>query len=190
MVDGTKVKRWRLSRGMNQRQLAEKSGVTLDAISQIEQGKRQPQPRTLTLLAQGLEVDPPMLLRDGATMSALIDDGAMLWRLQRPEGGWTSASAADIDEGALNLVRKHGIEHVYMWIARDAWNVVAPALRYNMMLRAPGVQTDVGPEGTQTDHCFALYKADPQARRPGYMQSLLEAQGLVPKPDGADDSAR
>jgi transcriptional regulator with XRE-family HTH domain len=176
LVDGAKVKRWRIARGLNQRELATKSGVTPDAISQIEQGKRQPQPRTLTLLAEGLEVDPPMLLQDGASMSALIDDGAMLWRLQRPDGGWTIENAAAIDNGALILVRTHGIEHVYMWIARDAWDVVAPHLRYNMVLRAPGVKTDIGPRGTETDHCFALYKADPKARRPAYMQSLMQAR--------------
>ena len=69
--------------------------------------------------------------------------------------------------------------HVYLWIARDAWNVVAPHLRHNMMLRAPGVQFDVGPRGTQTEYTFILYKADPEARRPAFMESLLRAQGLV-----------
>jgi transcriptional regulator with XRE-family HTH domain len=179
MVDGSKVRRWRLTRALSQRALAEKSGVTFDAISQIEQGSRQPQPRTLAKLAVALDVEPPMLLLDGATMSTLIDDGAMLWRMPRPELGWSKEQASDIDDAVFKLAREHGIRHLYLWIARDAWNVVAPHLRHNMLLGAPGVQFDVGPRGTQTEYSFVLYKADPDARRPAYMESLLRAQGLV-----------
>src|SRR5215211_5392479 len=181
VVDGAKVKNLRLARGLNQRQLAERSGVTLSAISGIEQGKRNPQPRTQTLLADALEVEPTKLLQDDANMQSLIEDGATLWHLNRPESGWSKEHAKVIDEGVLTLARKFGMEKIYLWLARDAWEVVGRYLQFNMMLRAPGVSFDVGPVGTETPYCFIEYKADPESKRPKYIQAMLEGQGLVPR---------
>ena len=64
-MDGAKLRYWRLARTMTVRQLAEKASVNHGAISQMEQGKRQPHPETLRRLAEALEVRPEELLRDG-----------------------------------------------------------------------------------------------------------------------------
>jgi transcriptional regulator with XRE-family HTH domain len=43
-------------------ELAEKSGVAVDTISEIERGVRVPQARTLNKLARALGVDPAILI--------------------------------------------------------------------------------------------------------------------------------
>lgn len=63
MVDGRKVREWRLVRLMNQRDLAERAELTQDAISEIEQGKRQPRVKTLAKIARALDVEPRELLK-------------------------------------------------------------------------------------------------------------------------------
>ncbi len=63
MVDGEKVRRWRLAQAINQGELAEKAGTTRAAISQIETGKRQPYPSTIRRLADALGVEPRALLK-------------------------------------------------------------------------------------------------------------------------------
>lgn len=66
-MDGAKLKRWRLTRRMSVRDLAEKSGVNHSAISQMERGLRQPHPRTIGKLEDALELQPGELLADGET---------------------------------------------------------------------------------------------------------------------------
>ncbi len=46
------------------RQLSERSGVNHSAISQIENGKRQPYPSTIRKLAAALDVEPQELLKE------------------------------------------------------------------------------------------------------------------------------
>jgi transcriptional regulator with XRE-family HTH domain len=48
---------WRLFRNMTQRELAERSGVALTSINEIETGKRQPRPSTLRRLASALQTE-------------------------------------------------------------------------------------------------------------------------------------
>ncbi len=47
---------------MSQEDLAEKSGVARDTISKLETGQRQAYPSTIRKLADGLDVEPRMLL--------------------------------------------------------------------------------------------------------------------------------
>jgi len=63
MIDGTRLKRLRLERTMTQRELAAKAGITHDAISMIEHGKRQGRPSTVRKLAEALGVEPREILR-------------------------------------------------------------------------------------------------------------------------------
>jgi len=63
LVDGARpVKVWREYRNLTQKQLAEKTGVTIAHISQIESGKRECSVKLLKSLAAALEVDVEMLL--------------------------------------------------------------------------------------------------------------------------------
>jgi len=57
-----RVKRTRERQGLNQAQLAEKSGLTPAAISQIEAGDRIPAFRTIIELAKALETTPDDLM--------------------------------------------------------------------------------------------------------------------------------
>lgn len=63
LLDGDNpVKVWREYRGLTQSQLAEKTGVTVAHISQIESGKRECSVKLLKALAAALDVDVEMLL--------------------------------------------------------------------------------------------------------------------------------
>lgn len=73
MVDGERVKHWRLARLWNQSDLAEHSGVSQDAISEIEKGKRQPRATTLAKLANALGIEPRELLRERENVQSSRD---------------------------------------------------------------------------------------------------------------------
>jgi len=65
LVDiGKKIKSARKERGLNQRELALKSGVSLQAIRNIEQGKSMSSMRVFLALATALEKKPIILLVD------------------------------------------------------------------------------------------------------------------------------
>jgi len=65
LVDiGKKIKSARKERGLNQRELALKSGVSLQAIRNIEQGKSMSSMRVFLALATALEKKPVILLVD------------------------------------------------------------------------------------------------------------------------------
>src|SRR5690349_12995092 len=57
-----RVKRTRERQGLNQAQLAEKSGLTAAAISQIEAGERIPAFKTIVELARALKTTPDDLM--------------------------------------------------------------------------------------------------------------------------------
>jgi transcriptional regulator with XRE-family HTH domain len=65
-LDGGKIKRVRLRRGLTQRDLSERSGVAQSTISALEKRGRNERfyPSTVTRLADALEVDPDDLLAD------------------------------------------------------------------------------------------------------------------------------
>lgn len=61
------MKRLRILRAEKEltlRELAERSGISKDAISEIERGRRQPRVSTIMALAEGLGVDPQELLQE------------------------------------------------------------------------------------------------------------------------------
>jgi DNA-binding XRE family transcriptional regulator len=63
LLDGDNpVKVWREYRRLTQSQLAERTGVTIAHISQIESGKRECSVKLLKALAAALDVDVEMLL--------------------------------------------------------------------------------------------------------------------------------
>jgi DNA-binding SARP family transcriptional activator/transcriptional regulator with XRE-family HTH domain len=53
------VRRWRVARGLTQQQLAERSGVSIGSLRDLEQGRRErPRSRSLDRLADALGLDP------------------------------------------------------------------------------------------------------------------------------------
>jgi transcriptional regulator with XRE-family HTH domain len=55
-VDAMKLRDLRLDAGYSQAELAERAGLTREAISMMETGKRSPYPRTMRKLADALGV--------------------------------------------------------------------------------------------------------------------------------------
>jgi transcriptional regulator with XRE-family HTH domain len=77
----TRLKYWREHQGLSLRQLADKSKVPYSAISLLENGKREPQGRTVHKLAAALEVDvtalyeqaPAQPVSDNKTITPIIE---------------------------------------------------------------------------------------------------------------------
>ena len=61
-----RIRVMRAERGMTLRDVEEASGVSKDAISEIERGRRQPRVSTIMQLAKGLGVDATELLKEVA----------------------------------------------------------------------------------------------------------------------------
>lgn len=61
-VDQHKIRQLRREHALSQRALAELSGVSLDAINQLEGGKRRANPVTVRRLAKALSVAPKELI--------------------------------------------------------------------------------------------------------------------------------
>ena len=55
-------KRRRHEMGLSQQDLANRAGLSLQTINQIERGRHRPRPRTLVTLAQALDWTPGELL--------------------------------------------------------------------------------------------------------------------------------
>jgi DNA-binding XRE family transcriptional regulator len=55
-VDGVKLRELRLDAGLSQQELADRAGLTREAVSMMETGKRNPYPRTMRKLAGALGV--------------------------------------------------------------------------------------------------------------------------------------
>jgi transcriptional regulator with XRE-family HTH domain len=55
-IDGVKLRELRLDAGLSQQELAERAGITREAVSMMETGKRSPYPRTMRQLAAALGV--------------------------------------------------------------------------------------------------------------------------------------
>jgi transcriptional regulator with XRE-family HTH domain len=57
-VDGKRLQELRDARMISQRELARASGTNQSLISELEQGKRRAQPKTVRKLAEALGVEP------------------------------------------------------------------------------------------------------------------------------------
>jgi transcriptional regulator with XRE-family HTH domain len=77
-----KLRILRAQKGLTLRQLEERSGVSKDAISEIERGLRTPRISTVLSLAGGLGVDPQELLRD------LASPAGPFTAVFEQDGGW------------------------------------------------------------------------------------------------------
>jgi transcriptional regulator with XRE-family HTH domain len=53
-----RIREIRVERGLTQAQLCERAGISVDAVTRIENGRRQPELRTIELLAVALGVAP------------------------------------------------------------------------------------------------------------------------------------
>ena len=62
MTTGERIRAARKRAGLTQKQLAERIGVKSPNLSQLENGKREPQNDTLRRIAEALEVDPYSLV--------------------------------------------------------------------------------------------------------------------------------
>jgi transcriptional regulator with XRE-family HTH domain len=59
-----KLKQLRRERALSQRALSHLSRVSMDAVNQLETGKRQAQPITVRRLAEALSVEPKELMKE------------------------------------------------------------------------------------------------------------------------------
>src|SRR5215212_12002704 len=64
MRDVPQLKPIREDQGWSQRDLAARSGVAQNTISQLERGERKAMPSTVHKLADALGVDPPVLMAE------------------------------------------------------------------------------------------------------------------------------
>src|SRR5215212_11724901 len=64
MRDVPQLKPIREDQGWSQRDLAARSGVAQNTISQLERGERKAMPSTVRKLADALGVDPPVLMAE------------------------------------------------------------------------------------------------------------------------------
>ena len=61
---GDKVRKLRDAQALTQEELAEKAGITVAALSRIENNSAEPRPSTRRKLAEALKVDPAEFVAD------------------------------------------------------------------------------------------------------------------------------
>jgi excisionase family DNA binding protein len=83
---GSRLRALREAAGMNQIQLAAASGLTHEAVSNIETGKRAPHAATVTRLAHALDVDPIQLVSQKPIGLTLLTAAEAAVRLDVPPG--------------------------------------------------------------------------------------------------------
>jgi len=62
---GTRIREARTKQGLSQVELAKLAGINQGFLSQIERGKQQPSPQTLSAVAVALDLPPAVLVGDG-----------------------------------------------------------------------------------------------------------------------------
>lgn len=94
-----KLRVLRAQAGLTLRELEERSGISKDAISEIERGLRNPRTSTLVKLADGLGVDPQELL-GGIVQPIEAGRGAGPFTavFEKGEQGWWVATCPEIPE--------------------------------------------------------------------------------------------
>ena len=71
---GARIRRHRHAKGWSLATLAEKAGLTTEALGRLERGEQTPRLDTLFRIAKGLAVDPRALLTDDAAAAPLEQD--------------------------------------------------------------------------------------------------------------------
>lgn len=102
----------RAEKGLTLRELAQRSGVSKDAISEIERGLRMPRVSTVISLAKGLGVDPQELLGELASGNQThVETSGPFTAVYQREGEWwigfvEELPGANAQERTLEEVRE------------------------------------------------------------------------------------
>ena len=74
---GDRIKETRKKRGLTQEQLAERLGVSVEFVGQIERGLKMPSMQVFVKLVEVLNVSADYLLRDSISTGQLFGDNAL-----------------------------------------------------------------------------------------------------------------
>ena len=102
MTLGEKIVYYRDKKGLTQKALAERMGITPTRLNYWEKDKREPDVKMLNLLCRTLEVDPKVLLSDEEIEKAPApseDSAGENGKLGRDDGVKVLMSLGFIDEG-------------------------------------------------------------------------------------------
>lgn len=178
---GTLLRRCRGARGLTQAGLAEKAGLSEQAISALERGaRRAPRITTVELLAEALKLDGPEreALRAAAQRAASpaqprVERAAGRGRTRSRAGGprWRRSGAA---LGAILLTGLIIAASPTWWRAREVATAPVAQLVGARVLNWPSANRDVGPLQTQR-----VYHRSLPASFVGTAESRLPA-GVVP----------
>lgn len=78
---GNIIRKLRLSRGMEQNELAERIGITQSHLSKIETGKANPSLKKLRKIAEALGVDEKIFFSENVSAVSLNGDSAVMGHL-------------------------------------------------------------------------------------------------------------
>src|SRR5215217_5804554 len=97
MRDVPQLKLVREGQGWSQRDLAARSGVAPNTISQLERGERQAMPSTVRKLADALDVEPTMLLAESYLDMVIAKGAQAISRLPQEAREEFNQAAREID---------------------------------------------------------------------------------------------
>ena len=93
-----RVKEWRERRGMTEKQLATKAGISRGYLARLETARQDPKLSTLEKLAKTLKVDSAKLLKEKSPA-----------RLAAP-GPWPTPSDLEVSDGTTGLRLTYGVD--------------------------------------------------------------------------------
>lgn len=142
-VLGSYIRKKRVALGLNQEELAERTGVGQETISHIETGRTgDPRLTTLRKIARGLEIDPNILVRISEgwnpTRPATLEEAAEAYRRSHT----IRTTAAEIEE-LLAQVSPETAENL-LAVLRDS---VKQAARIEELRAASRRRSSARPEG-------------------------------------------
>lgn len=109
MSVGTNLKTFRNNLGITQKQLADKSGLSVDAITRLELDQRSPNVTTLEKLAHALGILPAMLLDPSHPKQEAADEMERLWFLLRYQPAPVRRMARRCVEALIDELTKDGV---------------------------------------------------------------------------------
>lgn len=99
---GQGIKKLRVEKGLSVANLAERSGLTRATIHNIEKYDRTPRSDVLKKIAEGLDVDMPLLLEDVTTKYK-----ERLFDLGIPDLEWTLSRMPDLEESDREFILEY-----------------------------------------------------------------------------------